>query len=37
MKFMQSNVLNTLGSLGGLVAFILAFGWLVLPANQIQF
>ena len=36
MKFMQSSVLNMLGSLGGLVAFVLAFGWLALPTEQIQ-
>ena len=36
MKFMQSNWVNALGSLGGLVAFILAFGWLLLPTVQIQ-
>ncbi len=36
MKFMQSNFINALGCIGGLSAFIVAFGWLMLPIKQFQ-
>ena len=36
MRFMQSNFINALGSFGGLIAFVAAFGWLVLPVNHMQ-
>lgn len=36
IRFLQSNIVNMLGSFGRLVAFILAFGWLVVPTKQVQ-
>ncbi|MBM7070692.1 hypothetical protein JQC92_01365 [Shewanella sp. 202IG2-18] len=36
MRFMQSNLISALGSFGGLVAFVAAFGWLLVPVEHFQ-